>query len=122
MSADTGTSTGWVGREARQARLGQVQRRRHDAERQVGHFREQLDRIARQLREALDTGRKEYARELLSRRLNLRARLSEVEGRREVLLDEERRLVAGPAPSAPPAGSSPPVLPPTSVPGRHARP
>ena len=106
---DAGTSAGWVGREARRARLTQVSRRRQDAEAQVDSFRGFLDRLAEQLRGALAAGRKDYARELLSRRLALRARLAEVEGRHRVLLDEERRLAAetgapGPLP-APPRGA-----------------
>ena len=101
MSAEAGTDAGWVGREARQARLTHVVRRRRDAEHQVDQFREQLDHIGEQLKQALDADRKDYARELLSRRLSLRARLSEVEGRRNVLLEEEGQLRADPSTTLP---------------------
>ena len=94
MGVGPETSAGWVGREARLARLGQVSRRRRDAEGQVAAFRGFLERLADQLREALAADRKDYARELLSRRLALRARLSEVEARHRALLEEERRLAA----------------------------
>ena len=130
MGVEAGTSAGWVGREARQARLQQLGRRRRDTDAQIASFRDFLDRIAEQLRRALETGRKDYARELLSRRLALRARLSEVEGRQRVLLEEERRLRAelessptspdgtGPYPPGPyPPGAYPPgSYPPGSYP------
>ena len=100
MTVDAGAGAGWsepgwVGREAgdaRQARLAQLDRRVRDTQRQIDTFTEQLEHVAVQLKEALEHERKDYARELLSRRLNLRARLSDVGNRREALVAERRRL------------------------------
>ncbi len=86
-----------------------VTRRRRRADEQVASLQAFERRLGEQLRVAQAGGRKDVVRELLSRRLAVRARLEEALRRRDALQDIEDHLVG-----------DPPTLPtvPAASPGR----
>jgi hypothetical protein len=69
-------------------------RRRKAADQQVGVFERFEAKLSRQIHEATEAGRQDYVRELLSRRLSVRARLEEATVRRDRLRRREEELAA----------------------------
>ncbi len=73
-------------------RLAEVSRRRRAADQQLELLERFEARLTEQVHTATEAERNDYARELLSRRLSVRARLEEVTYRRGQLLAEEEKI------------------------------
>lgn len=73
-------------------RLAEVERRRKSIDQQFEQLERFEARLSEQVHAATEAERHEYVRELLSRRLSVRARLEEVTYRRGLLREEEEKL------------------------------
>jgi len=73
-------------------RLAEVERRRKSVDQQVDQLERSEARLSEQVHAATEAERHDYVRELLSRRLSVRARLEEVTYRRGLLREEEEQL------------------------------
>lgn len=73
-------------------RLAEVERRRKSIDQQFEQLEGFEARLSEQVHAATEAERHEYVRELLSRRLSVRARLEEVSYRRGLLREEEEKL------------------------------
>jgi len=72
-----------------------LRRRRRQLDQQLMQLQRSADQLARQEREAAEAHRADRARELMTRLLAVRARLEEVELRRNHVLADEEQAVRG---------------------------